>query len=48
LKKKLKIPFGDALHTILAKDNEAILVTRDHHFDVVEGIVKIRKPEDLI
>ena len=48
LKKNLKIPFGDALHTILAKDNNAIMVTRDHHFEEVQNIVDIKKPEDLI
>jgi predicted nucleic acid-binding protein len=27
-----KVPFGDALHAILAKDNGAIVLTRDKHF----------------
>ena len=48
LKRNLGIPFGDALHTILARDNKAVLITRDHHFDEVAHIVKVKKPEDLI
>ncbi len=36
LSKELKIPFGDALHGILARDNNAIMVTRDHHFEELQ------------
>ena len=45
LKSKLNIPFGDTLHAILARDNEAILVSRDKHF---YELGNIKKPEDLI
>ncbi len=48
LKNKLEIPFGDAIHAILARDNGAILITRDHDFEKVQDIVEIKKPEDLI
>ncbi|MFH0936197.1 MAG: PIN domain-containing protein [Candidatus Woesearchaeota archaeon] len=48
IKNKLKIPFGDVLHAILARDNNAILVTRDKHFYEIEKQVTIRKPEELI
>jgi len=48
LSKKHNIPFGDALHGILARDNNAIMVTRDHHFEKLIGIVSVKKPEDLI
>ena len=48
LSKRTRIPFTDALHAILSKDNYAILVSRDHHFDELTGIVEVRKPEDLI
>ncbi len=48
LKEKEGIPFGDALHAVLAKENNAILVTRDKHFRKLLKIVKIRKPEELI
>ena len=47
LKRRLQIPFGDALHAILAKDNDAILITRDEHFQKLD-FVNVKKPEDLI
>ena len=46
--KKLNIPFGDALHAILARDNKAVMITRDNHFQLLKDIVEIQKPEDLI
>jgi len=46
--KKRKVAFGDALHAILARDNKAIMVTRDKHFFELIDIVEIKKPEDLI
>jgi predicted nucleic acid-binding protein len=48
ISKKRKIFFGDVLHAILARDNDAILVTRDSHFLELLDIVEIRKPEELI
>ncbi|MCK4522243.1 MAG: PIN domain-containing protein [Nanoarchaeota archaeon] len=46
--KKLKIPVKDTLHAILARDNDAIMVTRDKHFYELSEKVTIKKPEDLI
>ena len=34
--KKLNIPFGDALHAILARDNKAVMITRDNHFQLLK------------
>lgn len=48
LKIKLNIPFGDALHAILARDNKATLISRDKHFYELTKEVNIKKPEDLI
>jgi len=48
LSKDLKIPFGDALHSVLARDNDAIMITRDHHFRKLKDKITIKKPEDLI
>ena len=48
LSKNLKIPFGDALHGVLARDNDAVMVTRDRHFRKLKDKVNIKKPEDLI
>lgn len=46
--KKRNIPFGDALHAILARDNKSIMVTRDKHFKKLKDIADIKKPEDLL
>lgn len=47
LKRERNLPFADVLHAIIARDNEAIMVTRDTHFEEFENIGTIRKPEDL-
>lgn len=46
--KQRKVAFGDALHAILARDNNAIMVTRDKHFLGLADIAEVKKPEDLI
>ena len=43
-----EVAFGDALHAILARDNNAIMVTRDKHFLELTDIAEVKKPEDLI
>jgi len=48
LNKERKVGFGDALHAVLARDNNAILVTRDNHFYELADVVEVKKPEDLI
>ena len=48
LSKDLKIPFGDAVHGVLAKYNSAVMVTRDRHFRKLKDKITIKKPEDLI
>jgi len=46
--KMFGVPVNDALHAVIARDNGAILVTRDKHFiGICEGLV-VKKPEDLI
>jgi predicted nucleic acid-binding protein len=45
---RLNIPRSDALHAILAKDNNAVLVSRDHHHESVRDFVKVLAPEDII
>ena len=44
----LCLPTSDVLHTIIARDNNLILVTRDNHFKKLENISKSYKPEELI
>ena len=48
LKNKRKVPFLDALHAVLARDNKAIMVTRDLHFNKLLDIIKYKKPEEII
>ncbi|MFH1637246.1 MAG: PIN domain-containing protein [Candidatus Woesearchaeota archaeon] len=48
LSKRNSIPASDAIHVILAKRQEAILVTRDKHFYESEEFVDAKKPEELI
>lgn len=48
LRRQLNVPFGDALHAVLARDSKAILIARDHHFEELTTIATIKKPEELI
>ena len=48
LHKEKGIPFGDALHAILSRDNKAVMVTRDKHFKRLINIAGFKKPEDLL
>ena len=46
LSAKKKFPFYDILHSIIARDNKAVLVTRDRHFEEI-GIVECVLPEEV-
>jgi len=48
IKNKLNIPFGDAIHAVLARDNNALMITRDKHFYDLANEIEIKKPEELI
>jgi predicted nucleic acid-binding protein len=48
ISKEREIPFNDALHAIIARNNKAILVSQDKHFQELKDIVTVRKPEDII
>lgn len=48
LAEKLKVPKGDALHAVLARDNNAVLVSRDKHFQLLKSVCEVVKPEDII
>ncbi|MBI5884507.1 PIN domain-containing protein [archaeon] len=43
-----KVPKGDALIAILARDNDAIIVSRDRHFELLNDLAGALKPEDII
>ncbi len=45
---KRNIPFLDALHALIARDQKAILITRDNHFNKLLDIIKPKKPEEVI
>ena len=47
LSKDNLIPFTNALFAVLARDNNAILISRDKHYYKIENIVEVRKPEEL-
>lgn len=46
--KQRNVPLRDALHAILARDNEAQLVSRDWDFEQLKDITTTKKPEDLL
>jgi len=48
LKRERDVPFGDCLHAIIARDNNSIMITRDAHFEELQDVVEVKKPEDLI
>ncbi len=43
-----KIPFGDVVHAISAREHKLILVARDKHFKLLRDISGYFKPEELI
>ena len=45
---KRNIPRGDALNAIIARDNKAILVTLDKHFQKLLDIIKPVSPKEFI
>jgi len=45
---KRGIPKGDALHALIARDNNFILITLDKHFQELLDIIKPVKPQDII
>ena len=48
LSKKRNIPLFDALHTLIARDSKAILITLDNHFQKLTDITKSHKPLEFI
>jgi predicted nucleic acid-binding protein len=43
-----EVSFADILHAVIARDNNAILVTRDKHYDLLRDIAEIQTPENLL
>ena len=47
MKNYIDIPLKDIMHGILARDNEAIIVYTDKHFEKLKYLVEMKKPEEL-
>jgi predicted nucleic acid-binding protein len=45
---KRNIPFGDALHAVIAKNNGAVLISQDNHFEKLKDIVTVLRPEEVV
>lgn len=45
---KRDVPKRDALHALIARDNKAILVTLDKHFQKLHDIIKPKNTKELI
>lgn len=48
LASKKGIPRGDALHALIARDNNSVLVTLDHDFKELTDIIKPYRTNDLV
>lgn len=48
LARRRNLPRLDALHALLAKENKALIISRDAHFKQLNDIAKCKKPENLI
>ena len=47
LSKKRNIPLLDAMHALLARDQKAIMITRDKHFLLLRDIITSKRPEEI-
>ena len=47
LAQKYGVPAQDAMHAILARDNNATLISRDAHFERLSKIVSACLPEEI-
>ena len=41
------VPAKDALHAVLARDNDAVMFSRDRHFARLRDVVETKRPEEL-
>ena len=48
LEKYIKISYRDILHALIARDNEAILIYTDKHFEKLKYLIEIKKSQELI
>ncbi|MFC1768557.1 PIN domain-containing protein [Nanoarchaeota archaeon] len=48
ISRERRLPCGDVLHAIIARNYNAVLITRDKHFRKLKDISISYKPEDII
>lgn len=48
ISKERNIPKTDVLYALLAKENNAIVITRDNHFKQLSDICISKRPEELL
>ncbi|MBS3174787.1 PIN domain-containing protein [Candidatus Woesearchaeota archaeon] len=48
MQKYIKISYRDILHALIARDNEAILIYTDKHFEKLKYLIEIKKSQELI
>ena len=41
------LPVNDVLHAILARNNNAILVSQDKHFQLLKDIANVKRPDEI-
>lgn len=47
ISKNEKLPFIDTLHAIIARDNNAVIISRNFHFERLLKIAKVFLPEEI-
>jgi len=45
--KRLKVPFADAVHAVIARDENATLISRGTHFGPLSEIISVALPEEI-
>ena len=48
LSKKRGLPLFDAIHALIARENNSILISRDRHFNLLKDICRCMSPEEII
>lgn len=48
ISRQRNVPRKDALHAIIARDNNLQLIATDPHYEQLKDITKSKKPEDFI
>lgn len=46
ISKERNLPFNDVFHAVISRDNKAIMITRDAHFEQLSDIVESMAPEE--